>query len=558
MIDTLYPYFKIDSLNSFIIPFIVLFGILNILYSFKFMSAYKNKFSYYANMLLTLISALGCVLANNLILLIIFWGFLGLTLYILINASGTNAAAAAAKKTFIIIGASDAFMILGVVLIYWLTKTLEMDKIKLAVNLNLFNWDAVSVAWLCLAIASFAKAGLMPLHSWIPDCAREAPIPVTAFLPASLDKLLGIYLLARMSMNIFVLNRVANGILMLLGAFTILAAVMMALIQHDFKKLLGYHAVSQVGYMVLGIGTGTIIGIAGGLFHMINNAIYKSCLFLSCGAVEYRTKSSELDNLGGLARYMPITFLGCLIASFSISGVPPFNGFVSKWLIYQGLIELLPSSKFLSTFCLAIAMFGSGLTLASFMKLLHAIFLGQPTKEISEARIKDTSLQEVSWPMWLPVIILAGLCLIFGVFAYSLPLNRFIYPAVGKFSIMGDYAPGAATLFILLGILLGLGIYGFGRLKKNIRPDSYFVGGENIPVENKVPGTEFYHTIKEFKILKDLYRKAEAGFFDIYEQGKNLVFGIGRVFQYLHNGILPSYLVWTLLGLLGLFVILFK
>lgn len=558
MISNLYPYFKIDSLNSFILPFIILFGVVNVLYSFRFISAYKNKFSYYANMLLTVIASLGCVLANNLILFIIFWGFLGLTLYILINASGTNAAATAAKKTFIIIGASDAFMILGVAIIYWLTKTLEMDKIKLAVNLNLFNWDAISVAWLCLAIAAFAKAGLMPLHSWIPDCAREAPIPVTALLPASLDKLLGIYLLARMSMNMFILNRVANNILMILGAFTILAAVMMALIQHDFKKLLGYHAVSQVGYMVLGIGTGTVIGIAGGLFHMLNHAIYKSCLFLSCGSVEYRTGKSELNNLGGLARYMPVTFLGCLIASFSISGVPPFNGFVSKWLIYQGLIELFPSSKFLSTFCLAIAMFGSGLTLASFMKLLHAVFLGQPAKEISEAGIKDTPCKEVSWLMWLPVIILAGLCLIFGVFAYPLPLNRLINPAVGQFNIIGNYAPVAATSFIILGILLGLGIYCFGRVKKNIRQDSYFMGGEVIPVENKVPGTEFYNTIKEFKVLKDLYGKAEKGYFDIYEQGKNLVFGIGRVFQYLHNGILSTYLVWTLLGLMGLFIMLFK
>src|SRR4030042_5389712 len=115
---------------------------------------------------------------------------------------------------------------------------------------------------------------------------------------------------------------------------------MMSLIQHDLKRLLGYHAVSQVGYMVLGIGTGNPIGIAGGLFHMLNHAIYKSCLFLSGGSVEKKAGTTELDKLGGFAKIMPITFVTFVIASLAISGVPPFNGFASKWMIYQGIIEI--------------------------------------------------------------------------------------------------------------------------------------------------------------------------------------------------------------------------
>ncbi|GAG46575.1 unnamed protein product, partial [marine sediment metagenome] len=235
-------------------------------------------------------------------------------------------------------------------------------------------------------------------------------IPVTAFLPASLDKLLGIYLLARIAMNLFVMNKAMGTVLLVVGAITIIAAVMMALIQHDLKRLLGYHAVSQVGYMLLGIGTGNPIGIAGGLFHMLNHAIYKSCLFLCGGAVEQKTGTTNLDKLGGLAKVMPITFVTCLVGALSISGVPPFNGFVSKWMVYQGVIELGRQGDKLWIIWLTAAMFGSALTLASFMKLIHATFLGQRANNQASKRTN-----EVHWTMWLPMVILSGLCIIFGV-----------------------------------------------------------------------------------------------------------------------------------------------
>ncbi len=176
-------------------------------------------------------------------------------------------------------------------------QTMQMDSIRLELNNGLLG-----VAYVCIAIAAFAKAGAMPFHSWIPDCAKSAPIVVTAYLPASLDKLLGIYLLTRLSIDLFIMSPWVNIFLMSIGAFTIIAAVMMALVQHNLKRLLGYHAVSQVGYMVLGIGTGNPLCIAGGLFHMLNHAVYKSCLFFSAGNVESQAKTTQLDELGGLAR----------------------------------------------------------------------------------------------------------------------------------------------------------------------------------------------------------------------------------------------------------------
>ena len=177
-----------------------------------------------------------------------------------------------------------------------------------------FTGPAVYAAFACFVAGAFAKAGAVPFHSWVPDFGEKADAPVSAYLPASLDKLLGIYLLARCVTDLFTPTTGLYVALMAVGAVTILSAVLMALVQHDLKRLLSYHAVSQVGYMVLGIGTGTPVGLAGGLFHMLNNTIYKSALFLCAGAVEKQTGSTDLDRLGGLARVMPLTFVACTTA----------------------------------------------------------------------------------------------------------------------------------------------------------------------------------------------------------------------------------------------------
>jgi NADH:ubiquinone oxidoreductase subunit 5 (subunit L)/multisubunit Na+/H+ antiporter MnhA subunit len=341
---------------------------------------------------------------------------------------------------------------------------------------------------------------------------------------------------------------------MIIGAVTIIAAVMMALIQHNLKKLLAYHAVSQVGYMVLGIGTATAIGIAGGLFHMVNNAIYKCCLFLVGGGVEQRTGTTELSKLGGLAKFMPVSFFAFLIASLSISGVPPFNGFVSKWMIYQGIVELGNRGDKLWIIWLVCAMFGSALTLASFMKLIHATFLGVKSKKDCEV----SQVKEVSSFMWTPMVVLAGLCVLFGVWAYRVPLKHFINPAVGQqVSFAGFWDPSLATMLILAGILGGFLIYRLGNIK-TLREDTSYVGGELIPQESRVTGVDFYSTVKELPPLKAVYQKAEQKLFDIYEQVKIAVFAVTKKLQLLHNGVLPTYLVWCLIGTIILFFVIVK
>ncbi len=539
--------FRIDYLSLFIGVFIIFFSFLTFLYSLGFMKRKSGVGRYYTYIILTLISSLGVVFSNNLVLFMVFWGFLGLLLYVLIHFGDKERTPSTAKKAFIIVGGTDAFMLLGVALIWHLTHSFDMDRIRIVLDNPLAVW-----AYLFLAIGAFAKAGAMPFHTWVPDTAEDAPTPVTAFLPASLDKLLGIYFLFRISVDLFVMNQAMNIFLLVVGSFTIIAAVMMALVQHDFKRLLGYHAVSQVGYMVLGIGTGNPLGIAGGLFHMLNHAIYKSCLFFSAGAVEQKTGTTHLDHLGGLGKMMPLTFLTFFIASLAISGVPPANGFVSKWMIYQGVIETGKNGSSLWVVWLIAAMFGSALTLASFMKLIHAIFLGHPSVEIQNRR---PSIQEVRWSMALPMLTLALLCILFGVFAYQIPLSIYILPCLKEtVAFTGLWDASLATIFILLGIFIGFVIYLLG-LSARSRPSETFIGGEDLQKfsDMRVSGTDFYKTIQDVGGLNKIYRLAENKVFDIYEGSKVLVFRCNWVLKYLHNGILPTYLAWCLLGMIILF-----
>ena len=555
-------FFKFDNLSIFIGIFIGIFFLLITIYSFGFMWQKKRLIYYYSCLILTLLSSLGAVFSNNLILFMIFWGFLGLLLYLLIEFDQTENASYTAKKAFIIIGGTDALMLLGLALVWRLTGSLQMDEVSISLNTKV-----AVLAYMCLAAGAFAKAGAMPFHTWVPDTAKDAPTPVVAFLPASLDKLLGIYFLVRISLYMFKMSPALNTVLMMIGSFTIVAAVMMALVQHDLKKLLGYHAVSQVGYMVLGIGTGNPIGIAGGLFHMLNNTLYKSCLFLSGGAVEKEAGSTNLEKLGGFAKIMPITFASFLIASLAISGIPPFNGFASKWMIYQGIIKTAGNGNNLWIIWLIAAMFGSALTLASFMKLIHTVFLGQPVNKqprSNEVLTKVESMinkrRETSPTMWIPQVFLAVLCVIFGVFAYRIPLKMFIFPSLGeKIEFFGIWNASLATILIIVGVAVGIIIYLLGTIRKT-RETEAFVGGEILEKQSnmRVSGTEFYNTIKDINPLGTIYGLAERKVFDIYDIGTIITFGFNKVLRYIHNGVLLTYLAWCFLGMIILFYILLR
>lgn len=446
--------FRLYHFSSFIILASAGFSFLIVLYSMVFMKGKQLVKQFFAFLLITVAMVNGAVLANNLLLMLFFWEGLLATTFVLIFTGGKNAFSTAVKAV-IIVGVSDLLMTLGILMIGWQAGTFEMDQI----NLPMTYWGGF--AFILVMIGATAKAGSMPFHSWIPDAALVAPLPFMAFLPAALEKLLGIYFLSRICLDLFqfVPGSTMSIVLMSIGAVTILLAVMMALVQKDYKKLLSYHAISQVGYMILGIGTALPVGIVGGIFHMINHAMYKSCLFLTGGSVEKQTGTTNLEDLGGLGRKMPITFISFIVAAAAISGVPPFNGFFSKELVFDGALE----SGYI--FYIA-ALLGAFLTAASFLKLGHAAFLGKPTKDIS-------NVKEANWAMLVPMIVIASFCILFGVYN-PLPLKGLIQPILGDRMAGHDYSglPHNWMLVIVSVIVLLLALvnhmYGVRKTKRGL------------------------------------------------------------------------------------------
>jgi len=538
---------SLDKLGLLALAFIHILGLIIFVFCLKGLDAATEK-PFLVLYPLTVAFANGAVICPNAFGFLVFWGLSGLALYGFALLGRGERAASTAKKTFIIVGGSDAFLILGLALAGpasgW---SLVGGPVPL-------GQPAGVIAFVCLLIAAFAKAGGFPLHTWVPDFSRDAPVESAAFLPASLDKLLGIYLLTRLMTGAFDVGPFARMVVISLGALTVIIAVMMAMVQHNGRRLLGYHAVSQVGYMIMGVASGSALAFAGGLFHLINNTLYKSGLFLALGSVEKRAGTNELDELGGLARAMPRTFIAALVGAFAISGIPPFNGFFSKWMIYQGLLEKASSlSKGYAVWllvCLILAVFGSALTLASFMKFLHAVFLGQ-------RRERYAGVKEAPASQWLPTGTLALLCVGFGLLAREIPLKIFVMPAAEEAGLapagsLGIYDPRLILLLFGLAFVLGLIVFG---LTRKTRTDEVYIGGNVQSEEFRVAGTEFYREITEMRPFKGIYAQAEKKAFDIYELGSKATFGLSHLLQKAHGGLLQVYVLFILFGVL-LFMVL--
>ncbi|HUW92065.1 MAG TPA: proton-conducting transporter membrane subunit [Bacteroidales bacterium] len=536
--------FTCDNLSKLIILFISLFAFLILLYSIIYIKVGRVR-NFYPWFLITLGCSYGAVLSDNLLLFLTFWGILGITLYKLIPGHDEESSATA-KKTLILVGASDTIMIIGIAIIWKLTGSLSINSISVPTT------NIISItAFLALLVGSFTKAGAFPFHTWVPDYAKDAPAASSALLPASLDKLLGIYFLARITTDIFTLTDGIRLLLLSLGVITIITAVMMALVQHNYKRLLGFHAVSQVGYMILGFGLGSVIGIAAGLFHMINHALYKSGLFLSAGCIEYRTGKENIDDLGGLSKAMPVTFFSALIFAMSISGVPPLNGFASKWMIYQGIIDFGSGpgiANKLWVIWLGLAVLGSALTLASFIKFIGGVFLSRRKPEYEKVR-------EVPVLMWVPMVVLAMFCIVFGVFATKYVVPELFMPVSGAFQFTGFWDSSFVSVLVLISIVLGIIVYLSTGLKKFRREDS-FIGGEKIQDTTGYPTTEFYKTIGEFRFFGWMYKKAEEKLFDIYDLSKQFVLWLSHKLSEAHSGILPGYIIWVCAGLIIMLLIM--
>jgi len=527
--------------SSFILIAAAMFGALLSVYNAVFLKDKSNGWLFHVYFLLTLGFVNGAVLADNMLLLLFFWEGLLVLMFGMIYLGGTKNSYKTATKTMIIGGVADLCMMFGIGLAVYLAKTATMSEMKIAME------GLGSLAFVLLVIGAVAKAGSMPFHSWIPDAASDAPMPFMSFFPGALEKLLGIYLLTRISLDFFELNAASWGstMLMVIGACTIVLAVAMALIQKDYKRLLSYHAISQVGYMVLGIGTCTPVGIVGGLFHMINNTLYKCCLFLTGGAIERQAGTTNLKKIGGLGAKMPITFITFIVAAASISGVPPFNGFFSKEMVYDGALQR-------GTIFFLAAVLGSVMTAASFLKLGHAAY--------KDKRGDVSNVKEAPMAMLLPGVILAALCLVFGV-ANAFPLREFIQPILGVQLGGEDFSGFHFNIVLVGGTVFALTAALINHL---------------IGLKKTGSGLGAVDHVHYAPVLHQVYDAAEKKYFDPYNWAKHVGLGVAYVgwgidrgidfffnrvvtfvaasitaaIRSLHNGSHVTYLAWSIAGIL--------
>jgi multicomponent Na+:H+ antiporter subunit D len=341
------------------------------------------------------------VITGDIFNLFVFLEIASVASYALV-AFGTERQEIEAAFKYAVMGTvGSLFILLGIVFLYSYTSTLNMADMGQVLAIKGVGSSLIVLVSILFIMGFGLKAALVPFHAWLPDAHPSAPAPISAMLSGILIKSLGIYTLCRIFYNVIGITPSLSSILMTLGALSMVIGVFLAIGQWDFKRLLAYHSISQIGYVILGIGLGTPLGILGGLFHLFNHSVFKSLLFLNSGAVEYSTGTRDLKEMGGLAKKMPVTGTTSFIASMSIAGIPPFNGFWSKLIIIIAAVE---ARRYGYAFWAVLA---SILTLASFMKVMKYAFLGT-LKE------KWDKVKEVPFFMKLSMSALALICIVGG------------------------------------------------------------------------------------------------------------------------------------------------
>lgn len=411
----------LDGLTVFMLVTVNLVAFFVSVYSLSYMKKYTDKPKFYTLFLLMLAGMNGLIVTGDLFNLFVFLEIASIASYALV-AFGTEAEELEASFKYAIMGSlASSFIFLGIAFLYGFTSTLNMADMArvLSIKPNMFLVPFVSVLFL---MGFGLKAALVPFHAWLADAHSSAPASISAMLSGVLIKTLGVYALVRIFFNIFGMNAAYSSLLLFLGALSMMVAVILAISQWDLKRLLAYHSISQIGYIFLGIGLGTPLGIMGGLFHLFNHSLFKSLLFLNSGAIDYAIGTRNLKEMSGLREKMPLTAATNFIASMAISGIPPFNGFFSKLIIVFACLQ-----KGYFGYAL-LAVIASILTLSSFMKVQKFAFLG----EIKE---KYKNIKEAPLAMKFSMVCLALICILGGLLL--LPSLKFFLSGAVKVLLEG-------------------------------------------------------------------------------------------------------------------------
>jgi multicomponent Na+:H+ antiporter subunit D len=429
--------FTINGFTNLIALIATFIGFLVVVYSIKYIENRRSYYSFFV--LLTLGSLVGMAYSWNLLWVFLFAELATISSAPLIAHYLKATSYEGALKYLIIQIFASFFVVIGLGLIYQQALGFGFSGIGVfSIDFLLASGVLIGfigkLAIFLIFIGFLVKVPSFPIHTWLPDASTAAPAPISTLLHAMMIKVAGMpaFLVLLMFYSLFISINFWI-VICSLGALTMLICVIIAFAQNDLKRLLAFDSVSQMGYVILGLGVGGLAitnytlsadslwlvvaagGIAAGLFHLLNHSLFKSVLFFSAGAIEHETGTRDINKLGGLLHAMPRTGYVMLIGSLAIAGVPLLNGFVSKWMVYNACIAAgQPTFAF-------IAIFTSALTFGVFLRMLCSVFLGHAPETYADVHAAPKS-------MVAPSLILAAGCVLFGILP-QLALTFLIYPA---------------------------------------------------------------------------------------------------------------------------------
>ena len=436
----------LDPISVMMLVVITTVSLMVHIYSFGYMKGERGFQRYYAFLSLFSFSMLGLVVATNIFQMYIFWELVGASSYLLIGFYYTKPAAiAASKKAFIVTRFADLGFLIGILILSFYTGTFDFglltaDNASLAVTSlaggSFLGLSAATWAMALLFMGAAGKSAMFPLHIWLPD-AMEGPTPVSALIHAATMVVAGVYLIARMFPLYYFAAPDVLTLITYVGAFTALFAAVIAITQTDIKRVLAFSTISQIAYMMVALGVSGMGGHAGegytaSMFHLFTHAFFKALLFLGAGAVIHAVHSNEMEAMGGLRKYLPVTHITFLVACFSIAGIPPFSGFFSKDEILAATFEFsTPLGWWMSL--------TAGLTAFYMFRLYYNIFWATPAEHEHEPH-------EAPRSMAAPLVVLAAVTCVAG----FIPFGKFVSSNGEDYIIHIDWAVAGTSVAIAL------------------------------------------------------------------------------------------------------------
>jgi multicomponent Na+:H+ antiporter subunit D len=358
-----------------------------------------SRFQFVQLLLICVIGMNAVVLVRDVFSLYVFIEITSIASFILIALDKNKSAIEGTFKYLILSAIATIFLLSAAAFFLLVAGDLSFAAIQ-AAFLNPANGGVLKLATALFLCGLFVKSGVMPFHGWLPDAYASAPACVSVLLAGIVTKIVGVYGLLRLLGPVFVLTPALQEAVLFLGAFSIVVAALAALTQDDFKRMLSYSSISQIGYIVLAIGCGTPLAFAGAVFHFFNHAIFKSLLFVNAASLEKQYGSTDMNRLAGLGSKMPVTGVTSLVGMLSTAGVPPLSGFWSKLII---IVALFVSGR--SGYA-SVALLASILTLAYFLSFQRRVFFSK-THTILEGTGKSPLVLRSS-EIFLSLLTMAG------------------------------------------------------------------------------------------------------------------------------------------------------